>query len=1781
LIHLFAVLLVLAPIALRAQATSPAMALGSANVGSSTTGTVTFTFSGSTTVSSISVLTQGAAGLDFQLSTSSPGTCTATTYSTNDTCTVNIAFAPLFVGTRYGAALLLNGTSVVATGLVTGVGTGGQPAFPLSSAPTLLASSPNTPYSFGVDGAGNLYIPSPGTGIVKVTPSGTETTFFSNHGIVFLGIAVDPAGNVWVYQNNGTFLREFNQAGTLLATTVSGFRGYQMAFGTDGTLYGAGVSTISTYNILTGTAGTLTVPGYTFQAFGVAVDGNNTVYISDQQNNQIIKVTSGGTASVLAITGTAISGPEGIAVDAAGNIYLAEAGGTMLHITPAGVSTPMINTGVSSPYGLAFSGSGVLYMVDQGNGGIYQWNLLSTGFASTGTTAIGTSSTEQDATLENDGNASLTLSSISAPVPAHTASGTTCSTSTPLAVDAICTAGIVFKPAANGVPPETGTETYGGTGFTAATETITGTATGDATQLVWGTSPPASLQNGQNAGTLTVLLKDGSGNPTAMTSSVTLTVTGSNSYSQQYTVSAVNGTATFNLSSVALATGSYSYQATSTGLTATATDAENVYPYQLSITSGPATPITAGGNAGTVQVTIQNNDGTTATGQTTSITLMVTGPSSYSQIYTQSAIAGIASFNLSSAALTVSGSYSYQATATGLTSSATSGETVNVAAMAKLGVTPASSSQYTGVADSMTVRAYDTYGNAVTSSDTAALTSTDSTATLPANFPLGGGSASANVTFNQAGTFTVTASDVTAPSIIAGISASIVVTQVPTYTVTVNTDPATGNAANCSNQSLNNSVQDTSCSLRDAFAAVSALNTTSFLPVINFKTSLYGQTITLTNGGITVTGSFALNGPGAGTNAITLSGGNSSGFVTDTTNSATITLSGLTFTLFNASLGAVLQTSGAQIINLTNDKFTSNSATAEGGALSSSGGVVTVTGSTFTSNTAAIAGGAIYALTGSLTISNSSFTGNTTPSTSAGGGGVYTTSVLAVTNSTFTSNAAAAISGGGIYIGPGSGIPSITSSTFTSNSAKTNGGAIYAARALALNSDYFLTNSLSSNSSMTGGAVYDSTPGTTITSCVFSGNSLTSTAGGTAEGGAAFLTGAISNSLFVGNTVTANTSTGEGGALALTGTSTLTGVTFYGNKVNGGTTQLGGALYSSTATTNLYNVTITGNSALTGGGVYKTGNQALTAYNTVISENSATSANADELNVTASSGDYINTGSSAACSASCAPALATLGNYGGVTVGSTTGTGNTITMQTMLPLPGSPLLIVGSTSHLNSATTDARGYSRTNTYSSTAYVDIGAVQTNYALTWSTQPPASMPSATNFSAGVTLTEQGAPLSFSAAQTMALPVALTGSGTLTGSPLTSLGTTGIAAGSFQVSATGTGDTLTATVDSNVTATSNSFNIGTGTTPTVAVNAASTGYAAATTALSATVTYTGGTAPAGAFTFQVDSGITTSATCSGSTSPLTCTASYATPALTAGPHTITGTLAADANFYTASNTNTLTVSKGTPTISVSSARVLLGTTSTALSAMVIYPGSTAPTGAFTFQVDSGATVSGVCTGSSSPLSCTASYNTTSTTAGAHTITGAMAADTNFNATSSTNTLSIASGEIWVVDASGALSELNDVGTPASGSAVIAGGSGTATYGGIAFDSTGNIWSVNSSQNQLLEATKTGGSPNTYTGGGLSAPVALAVDGNGYVWVANSTGSISAFTNAGTPVTPSAGYTGGNMNTPSGIAIDIAGNVWISNSGNASVTEILGGAAPSPPLAVGTKNATLGVRP
>jgi sugar lactone lactonase YvrE len=89
------------------------------------------------------------------------------------------------------------------------------------------------------------------------------------------------------------------------------------------------------------------------QPIGIAVDGAGNVYIADTQNNLIRKITAGGVVSTFAGSGqlgaadgigtaASFNMPKGIVTDAAGNVYVADTGnGLIRKITPAAAVTTL------------------------------------------------------------------------------------------------------------------------------------------------------------------------------------------------------------------------------------------------------------------------------------------------------------------------------------------------------------------------------------------------------------------------------------------------------------------------------------------------------------------------------------------------------------------------------------------------------------------------------------------------------------------------------------------------------------------------------------------------------------------------------------------------------------------------------------------------------------------------------------------------------------------------------------------------------------------------------------------------------------------------------------------------------------------------------------------------------------------------------------------------------------------------------------------------------------------------------------------------------------------------------------------------------------------------------------------------------------------------------------------------------------------------------------------------------------------------------------------------
>jgi uncharacterized protein (TIGR03437 family) len=320
----------------------------------------------------------------------------------------------------------------VSNGVITTVAGGGSSGLgdngPATSAQLYL------PAAVAVDSAGNLYIADPVNYRVRKVSNGVITTaagngtqgFSGDNGLAAsaqlsgpTGIAVDSAGNLYI-ADSGDIRKVSNRVITTVAGNgTPGFSGdngpatsaqlsgpWGVAVDSAGNLYIA-----DTYNsrIRKVTNGAITtVAGNGTQSFsgdngpatsaqlygshGVAAGPDGSVYIADSSNNRIRKVSNSvittvagtGTAGFSGDNGPAISAqltdPEGVAVDSAGNLYIADTGYSRVRKVANGVITTVAGGGATlgdngpatsaqlySPKGVAVDSAGNLYIADTYN----------------------------------------------------------------------------------------------------------------------------------------------------------------------------------------------------------------------------------------------------------------------------------------------------------------------------------------------------------------------------------------------------------------------------------------------------------------------------------------------------------------------------------------------------------------------------------------------------------------------------------------------------------------------------------------------------------------------------------------------------------------------------------------------------------------------------------------------------------------------------------------------------------------------------------------------------------------------------------------------------------------------------------------------------------------------------------------------------------------------------------------------------------------------------------------------------------------------------------------------------------------------------------------------------------------------------------------------------------------------------------------------------------------------------------------------------------------------
>jgi hypothetical protein len=311
--------------------------------------TLTFSIPSGTTVGGISALTLGAPNLDYTVVTGGT-TCALGLTATTTICTVQVQFLPTVPGTRLGAVVFTDSSTppnVLITVPLSGTGTGPMVAF------------------------------GPGT-ITTVAGNGTGG-YYNDGGLATLaeldgphGVAVDGARNFYIADTTNNRIRKVTPGGII--TTYAGT-------GAAGSSGDGGLATSAELN----------------SPYGVALDGAGNLYIADTTNNRIRMVTPGGIITRYAGTGAAGSGgdngpatsaelnsPYGVAVDGAGNLYIADTTNNRIRMVTlssgiittvagngsggfSGDGNPATSAQLYNPFGVAVDGSGNLYIADFDN----------------------------------------------------------------------------------------------------------------------------------------------------------------------------------------------------------------------------------------------------------------------------------------------------------------------------------------------------------------------------------------------------------------------------------------------------------------------------------------------------------------------------------------------------------------------------------------------------------------------------------------------------------------------------------------------------------------------------------------------------------------------------------------------------------------------------------------------------------------------------------------------------------------------------------------------------------------------------------------------------------------------------------------------------------------------------------------------------------------------------------------------------------------------------------------------------------------------------------------------------------------------------------------------------------------------------------------------------------------------------------------------------------------------------------------------------------------------
>jgi uncharacterized protein (TIGR03437 family) len=335
-------------------------------------------------------------------------------------------------------------------GKITTVAGNGIAGFADTSDPT--KAQFNSPTGLAVDSAGAIYVADALNLRIRKIAGNTVSSIAGNGVLSYSGdngaataaqlsgprgVAVDPAGNLYIADTVNNAVRKVTKAGTITTLAGNGQPGngtnqlnapQAVAADAAGNVYVADTGNSRVLKIsAAGAASTLAGNDQLYTPTGIAVDSAGNVYVADLSLNVVRKISAAGAVST--VSAGALNGPRAVAVDAAGNVYIADAGNNRIQrVTAAGaVSTVAGNgfSGFSGDVGLAVSAQigGIVGLASDPNGNLYITDgtrirrVTAAGFISTiaGTTASGYSGDNGvAATAQLNGPSSIAVDSTGA-----------------------------------------------------------------------------------------------------------------------------------------------------------------------------------------------------------------------------------------------------------------------------------------------------------------------------------------------------------------------------------------------------------------------------------------------------------------------------------------------------------------------------------------------------------------------------------------------------------------------------------------------------------------------------------------------------------------------------------------------------------------------------------------------------------------------------------------------------------------------------------------------------------------------------------------------------------------------------------------------------------------------------------------------------------------------------------------------------------------------------------------------------------------------------------------------------------------------------------------------------------------------------------------------------------------------------------------------------------------------------------------------------------------------